>query len=210
MPIRCSPVSSTRYRSSFLCSPRLTDWLDGWLARKFDAVTPLGAALDHVADKVLVACALVALAYAALPLHLVIAAVIILGRDIAIAGLREGISAQGGSLPVSQLRKMESGCGNGWRLCDAGVSRRRAPANIDRHCDGTGLGRAHPDLGGGGARPGQRGALCGDGAAQSRASIVPDLVGPAELDRVQQDNGDEKSADGDERGHENPQCDDCW
>lgn len=86
----------------------LTDWLDGWLARKFDAVTPLGAALDHVADKVLVACALVALAYAALPLHLVIAAVIILSRDIAIAGLREGISARGGSLPVSQYGKWKA------------------------------------------------------------------------------------------------------
>jgi CDP-diacylglycerol--glycerol-3-phosphate 3-phosphatidyltransferase len=85
-----------------------TDWLDGWLARKFHAVTPLGAALDHIADKVLVACVLLALAYAALPMWLVIAALIILARDIAIAGLREGISAQGGSLPVSDLGKWKA------------------------------------------------------------------------------------------------------
>ncbi len=85
-----------------------TDWLDGWLARKFNAVTPLGAALDHISDKVLVACVLIALAYAALPLHLVVAAVIILGRDVAIAGLREGVSAQGGSLPVSELGKWKA------------------------------------------------------------------------------------------------------
>ncbi len=85
-----------------------TDWLDGWLARKLDAVTPLGAALDHSADKVLVTCTLVALAYAALPLHLVAAAVLILGRDIAVAGLREGISASGRSLPVSPLGKWKA------------------------------------------------------------------------------------------------------
>lgn len=85
-----------------------TDWLDGYLARKLDAVTPLGAALDHAADKVLITCALVALAYAALPMMLVAAAVIILGRDVAVAGLREGISAQGKSLPVSALGKWKA------------------------------------------------------------------------------------------------------
>jgi CDP-diacylglycerol--glycerol-3-phosphate 3-phosphatidyltransferase len=86
----------------------LTDWLDGYLARKLDAVTPLGAALDHAADKVLITCVLVALAYAALPLTLVAAAVLILGRDVAVAGLREGIAAQGKTLPVSQLGKWKA------------------------------------------------------------------------------------------------------
>ncbi|MBX3431373.1 MAG: CDP-diacylglycerol--glycerol-3-phosphate 3-phosphatidyltransferase [Hyphomonadaceae bacterium] len=86
----------------------LTDWLDGYLARKWNAVTPLGAALDHAADKVLITCALVALAYAALPMALAEAAVIILGRDVAVAGLREGISAQGKTLPVSQLGKWKA------------------------------------------------------------------------------------------------------
>ncbi|GAM96441.1 CDP-diacylglycerol--glycerol-3-phosphate 3-phosphatidyltransferase [alpha proteobacterium U9-1i] len=86
----------------------LTDWLDGYLARKFDAVTPLGAALDHCADKVLVTCALLALAYAALPLHLTAAAVLILGRDVLIAGLREGLSASGRILPVSPIGKWKA------------------------------------------------------------------------------------------------------
>jgi CDP-diacylglycerol--glycerol-3-phosphate 3-phosphatidyltransferase len=85
-----------------------TDWLDGYLARKLNAVTPLGAALDHSADKVLITCVLVALAYAALPLMLVAASVLILGRDVAVAGLREGISAQGKTLPVSQLGKWKA------------------------------------------------------------------------------------------------------
>lgn len=86
----------------------LTDWLDGWLARKLNAVTPLGAALDHAADKVLISCVLLALAYAALPLSLVAAGVLILGRDVAVAGLREGIAAQGKSLPVSSLGKWKA------------------------------------------------------------------------------------------------------
>jgi CDP-diacylglycerol--glycerol-3-phosphate 3-phosphatidyltransferase len=85
-----------------------TDWFDGYLARKLNAVTPLGAALDHAADKVLITCVLVALAYSALPLTLVAAAVLILGRDVAVAGLREGISAQGKTLPVSQLGKWKA------------------------------------------------------------------------------------------------------
>lgn len=86
----------------------VTDWLDGYLARKWNAVTPLGAALDHAADKVLITCVLVALAYASLPMALVAASVIILGRDVAVAGLREGISAQGKTLPVSQLGKWKA------------------------------------------------------------------------------------------------------
>lgn len=86
----------------------LTDWLDGYLARKLNAVTPLGAALDHSADKVLVTFALVALAYQSLPLNLVIATVIILGRDVFIAGLREGLSASGRALPVSSLGKWKA------------------------------------------------------------------------------------------------------
>jgi CDP-diacylglycerol--glycerol-3-phosphate 3-phosphatidyltransferase len=86
----------------------LTDWLDGWLARKLDAVTPMGAALDHCADKVLVACVLVSLAYAALPFDLVAAAVLMLGRDVAVAGLREGLSHSARALPVSGLGKWKA------------------------------------------------------------------------------------------------------
>lgn len=92
----------------FFVIAALTDWLDGYLARKLDAVTPLGAALDHAADKVLITCTLVALAFAALPIGLVAASVLILGRDVAVAGLREGIAAQGKSLPVSQLGKWKA------------------------------------------------------------------------------------------------------
>lgn len=85
-----------------------TDWLDGVLARKLNAVTPLGAALDHTADKVLITCVLLALAYASLTLELTAAALIILGRDVAISGLREALGAQGRTLPVSTLGKWKA------------------------------------------------------------------------------------------------------
>lgn len=111
----------------------LTDWLDGWLARKYDAVTPLGAALDHSADKVLITCVLVALAYAALPMLLVAAAVVILGRDVAVAGLREGIAAQGKTLPVSSLGKWKAAAemaGVGAFLAFQAAALLFAPANF--------------------------------------------------------------------------------
>ncbi len=110
-----------------------TDWLDGWLARKLDAVTPLGAALDHVADKVLIACVLVALAYSALPLDLAAAAVIIVGRDLAVAGLREGLSTSGRTLPVNMLGKWKAAAemaGVGAFLAYQGAALLLIPANV--------------------------------------------------------------------------------
>lgn len=86
----------------------LTDFFDGWLARRHDAVTPVGAALDHAADKALVAGALLALAYALLRWDLVLAAVLLVVRDVAVAGLREGLSGSGRSLPVSSLGKLKA------------------------------------------------------------------------------------------------------
>ena len=110
-----------------------TDWLDGYLARKLDAVTPLGAALDHVADKVLIACILLALAYSALPLDLAAAAVIIVGRDLAVAGLREGLSSSGRTLPVNALGRWKAAAemaGVGAFLAYQGAALLLIPANV--------------------------------------------------------------------------------
>jgi CDP-diacylglycerol--glycerol-3-phosphate 3-phosphatidyltransferase len=86
----------------------LTDALDGWLARRFGAVSPFGAALDHAADKVLVAGTLIALAYTIFPLPMVVAAALLVIREFAVAGLREALSASGRSLPVSRLGKLKA------------------------------------------------------------------------------------------------------
>ena len=86
----------------------LTDWLDGAMARRLGATSVMGAALDHAADKALVTAALMALAATALPFDLVVAAAIIVTRDVAVAGLREGLSLAGRALPVSSLGKVKT------------------------------------------------------------------------------------------------------
>lgn len=70
-----------------------TDWLDGWLARKLGVTTAFGAFLDPVADKLIVAAALVML----LTLGRVEAwvAFVIIGREITISALREWMAELG-------------------------------------------------------------------------------------------------------------------
>lgn len=84
----------------------LTDWLDGWIARRRNQVTTLGKLLDPVADKVLVAAALIALVQAdTIPAWMV---VVIIGREFAVTALR-GISAWVGVIvPASTLAKYKT------------------------------------------------------------------------------------------------------
>ena len=80
-----------------------TDLLDGYLARKRGQVTSLGILLDPIADKLLTSAAFISLVY----LHLVSAwmAMIIIGREFAVSGLRAIASAEGFALEVSELGK---------------------------------------------------------------------------------------------------------
>lgn len=84
----------------------LTDWLDGVIARRRNQVTTVGTLLDPVADKLLVAAALIALVQAdALPAWMV---VVIIGREFAVTALR-GISAWVGVIvPASTLAKYKT------------------------------------------------------------------------------------------------------
>jgi len=84
----------------------LTDWLDGYLARSRNEVTAFGRFLDPVADKLLVASALVLLVSAD---HApAILAIIIIGREIAIGALREWLAERSGSVKVSLLGKWKT------------------------------------------------------------------------------------------------------
>ena len=71
----------------------LTDWLDGYLARKLGATTAFGAFLDPVADKLMVAAALILLV--ALNRAEAYLAIIIIGREIGISALREWMAQLG-------------------------------------------------------------------------------------------------------------------
>ncbi len=77
----------------------LTDWLDGYLARVLDQMSAFGAFLDPVADKLMVAGALIVL----LQLDRVepLVALIIIGREIAISALREWMAQMGQSKSVA-------------------------------------------------------------------------------------------------------------
>jgi cardiolipin synthase (CMP-forming) len=77
----------------------LTDWADGFLARKLDMTSSFGAFLDPVADKFLVTSALLVLVHLG-RLHALIALVII-GREIAISALREWMAQIGASRSVA-------------------------------------------------------------------------------------------------------------
>lgn len=86
----------------------ITDWLDGWLARKLNQTSAFGAFLDPVADKLMVAAALITLVQ--LERVDAIIALIIIGREITISALREWMAkiGEGKSVAVSLLGKIKT------------------------------------------------------------------------------------------------------
>jgi CDP-diacylglycerol--glycerol-3-phosphate 3-phosphatidyltransferase len=79
----------------------VTDWLDGYLARRLEQSTPFGAFLDPVADKLMVAVALVLLVEHHANLWLTLPAVIIIGREIVVSALREWMAELGARAQVA-------------------------------------------------------------------------------------------------------------
>ncbi len=86
-----------------------TDYLDGLLARLFKEESKLGELLDPIADKILVATALILLVMnGTIKNYEVIAAVIILTREILISGLREFLARTSVSIQVTSLTKLKT------------------------------------------------------------------------------------------------------
>lgn len=88
----------------------ITDWFDGYLARRWEQSTPFGAFLDPVADKLMVTVALVLLVEEHANLWLSLPAVIIIGREIVVSALREWMAELGAraQVAVSQLGKWKT------------------------------------------------------------------------------------------------------
>ena len=83
----------------------LTDWLDGYLARRRKEVTTLGQVIDPLADKLLTSAALISLVQMNLaPAWM---AVVIIGREFAVTGLRSLAYARGVVIPASPLGKIK-------------------------------------------------------------------------------------------------------
>lgn len=96
--------------AAFFALASVTDWLDGYLARRWDQATPFGAFLDPVADKLMVAVALALLIERYDAIWLTLPALVIIGREIVISALREWMAEMGkrGSVSVSWVGKLKT------------------------------------------------------------------------------------------------------
>lgn len=88
----------------------VTDWLDGYLARRLDQLTPFGAFLDPVADKLMVLIALVLLVEQQDSPWFTVPALVVVGREILVSALREWMAEIGKrtSVAVSALGKLKT------------------------------------------------------------------------------------------------------
>ena len=88
----------------------VTDWFDGYLARRLGQMTPFGAFLDPVADKLMVSVALVLLVERHNDLLFTLAACVIIGREIVVSALREWMAELGKrtSVAVSFIGKVKT------------------------------------------------------------------------------------------------------
>lgn len=75
----------------------ITDWVDGYLARKLEQSSPFGAFLDPVADKLIVSAALLMITHQYATVWITIPAIILLMREVYISALREWMSQLGAS-----------------------------------------------------------------------------------------------------------------
>lgn len=83
----------------------LTDFFDGWIARRYNVISQLGRILDPIADKVIVVSALIMLLV--VNNSLVIPVVAIIVRELLISGLREGLAGHV-KIPVGRLGKLKT------------------------------------------------------------------------------------------------------
>ena len=106
LPYEWSYIAS----SSVFAFAAATDWLDGYLARRLEQSTPFGAFLDPVADKLMVAVALVLLVQEHGNLWLTLPAAVIIGREIVVSALREWMAEIGkrSSVAVSWIGKVKT------------------------------------------------------------------------------------------------------
>src|SRR3546814_5057225 len=73
----------------------ITDWIDGWIARRYHQYSAFGAFLDPVADKLMVAVALFLIVQGHPTAWMALWAAVIVGREIAVSALREWMAALG-------------------------------------------------------------------------------------------------------------------
>ena len=88
----------------------LTDWLDGWIARRFQLTSAFGAFLDPVADKLMVSTALFLIVQGHPSAWMALWGAVIVGREIAVSALREWMAEVGqrGKVAVAAIGKFKT------------------------------------------------------------------------------------------------------
>ena len=82
----------------------VSDWFDGFLARKYKCCSKLGGVLDHIGDKLLVCNTLIMLTLMAPVWYVVIPVILMIARELYISGLREFLGTQKIEMPVPKAR----------------------------------------------------------------------------------------------------------
>jgi CDP-diacylglycerol--glycerol-3-phosphate 3-phosphatidyltransferase len=98
-------VSADVFAAGIFALASVTDWLDGYLARRRKQVTDIGQWMDPLADKLLVTAALISLASRGLAPPWMVA--VILGRELSVTVLRSLAHSRGVTLPASPLGKVK-------------------------------------------------------------------------------------------------------
>ncbi len=82
----------------------ISDWFDGYLARKYNVCTKLGGVMDHIGDKLLVSNTLIMLAALTPIWFIVVPIILMIARELYISGLREFLGTQKIEMPVPKAR----------------------------------------------------------------------------------------------------------
>lgn len=82
----------------------MSDWFDGYLARKYNVCTKIGGVMDHIGDKLLVVNTLIMLTVMMPVWFIVIPVIIMIARELYISGLREFLGTQKIEMPVPKAR----------------------------------------------------------------------------------------------------------
>ncbi|WP_368565826.1 CDP-diacylglycerol--glycerol-3-phosphate 3-phosphatidyltransferase [Pseudoxanthomonas sp. UTMC 1351] len=105
------PFKWTNFAAAFVfILAAVTDWLDGWIARRYHLYSAFGAFLDPVADKLMVAVALFLIVQDNPTMWMAIWAAVIVGREIAVSALREWMAELGqrATVKVASLGKIKT------------------------------------------------------------------------------------------------------
>ena len=82
----------------------MSDWFDGYLARKYDVCTKIGGVMDHIGDKLLVVNTLIMLSIMMPVWFVVVPVILMIARELYISGLREFLGTQKIEMPVPKAR----------------------------------------------------------------------------------------------------------